>query len=262
MKNNLAKLFAVSSIVAGGSLMAAMPANAVLIDLADGDFLNVTSYGARFTGTPGFEGVINALEFDDDPTLGIDFIPGGSFATADLTSTSIAPLIAADPTGEGVVKIKSLDFTAAIVSGAFTLLDPVDFDFDPEVSNRFSVDSSIFGNFVEVDSAIDAETPDLAIELVEFTTFQSSSLLEDDAVIGVGLEGDVIFKTFSLDGEEITLGTGSFSTTFPANGTPEVLGTAVFSFETEVQVPESSNVFALIGLGLLGSACALKKKAK
>ena len=274
MKNNLAKLFAVSSFIAGGSLMAAMPASALDITLGDGDFININTYGARFTGEPidftgtpfdpplGLENadgaVITNVEFDTDPTLVQDFVGNGGFATADVISTNVDELLGIGD-GTGIASIKSFDIIdQVLVSGNFTILTPggPDLDFsDGVVSNVFGVDAG-FGAFIEIDT--DGGAPDLQFFLTEFTTEQTDSLLNNDAEIGVGFEGEGFWVAANGD----LLGTASFSTTIPANGTPTVLGTGVVSTDVQVDIPEPSSLVSLIGLGLLGSAFALKKRSK
>ena len=269
MKNNLAKLLAVSSLVAGGSILAATPANAIRITLDDGDFININSYGALFEGeevdlTPfggGIENsdgaVITKVSFDDNNSgLIEDFIAPPGFARADLVSTNIEEF-SAYTTTIGVAQIRSLDLNDTSI---FTPRPGAsgDFDFgDGGVSNTFDAVGDV--PFITLnDPAIGGDfDPDLTLLLRSFTTTQDSSLLQTQARIGVGFEGIVDFVT--SEGE--VMGTGSFSTTIPANGVPSSQGTGVVSAEVEA-VPESSTVGALIGFGLLGSALAFKKKSK
>lgn len=267
MKNNLVRFLTVSSLVAGSSFLVLAPANAVQISLEDKDSFDVTTYGALFTGEPFLSSggeVITKVEFDDDNGFVQNFIPAnlgaGSFAKADLTNAiDLEEIIATYTTNIGVAKVKSLDL---LNPAHFVATTPPDTDFsDGGVQNNFDV-LPAFGNFIEIDDPAlsDAETPDLAVRLLTLSTTQSDPLTSTVANIGVGFTGDVEFLTFGPGGLEIVLGTGSFSTTFAGEGDNDADGTAVFSFEATSQVPESSSTGALLGLGLLGSAFAFKKK--
>ena len=202
--------------------------------------------------------LITKVEFDDEAGAGTtNYIAPFGQARANLDSTNIPEMgPGSGYPSIGTVLVKSFDLTDTSI---FTPQLPIDEDFPN--SNTFAV-SEAFGNFVEVDGRADAETPDLAIKLLNLTSSQSQSLLVNQAEIGVGFTGDVQFLTFGPDGQEMVLGTGSFSSTIPANGTNVVEGTGVLSFEVGEQIPESSTVSALIGFGLVGSAFALKRKVR
>lgn len=269
MKSNLVRLLAVGSLVVGGSVMAASPASAVQISLANGDFLNIATYGVKYTGegftipSGPFSGtyngngaVVTKAEFDTDSTLTNNFVTPGNFATADLTSTNISEILSSYTTGIGVAKVKSLDL---LNTTWFQPTTAPDFAFDPTIINNFNV-LPAFGDFVTIDIA-DAETPDLAIRLLSIKTTQETSLLTNVADVAVGFTGQVEFVTTASSGLETVLGTGSFKGTFPGNGTPTTIGGSTLSF-TVTGIPESSPVSALVGFGLVGSAFALKRKAR
>jgi hypothetical protein len=259
MKNNLAKILAVGTLVIGGGLLATVPAQAVQIKLKDGDTFDINTYGAKYTGANlGGNGlVITKAEFDNNPSpFANTFAAPGTFATADLINTNIPAIISNFPTGTGVAKIKSADF---LNPAWFTPSLPVDVTFDPGVSNTFTVNPA-FGNFIELDIA-DAETPDLAVRLLTIKTTQASSLDNPNASIGVGFEGDVEFITFGPGGEEKVLGTGSFSSTIPTGGNPSANGTAVLSFEVEQKTPEPSALAGLVAVGLIATKLNGRKSA-
>lgn len=267
MKNNLGKFLAVGSLVAGGFIFA-MPANAIVFSLGIGDTFDIGTYGAKFTGVP--VGPFNAsgdvatkIEFDDNPGIGRTWIAPFGTAKADLQGTSNATLLAAvsATTNIGIVKVKSLDLTDVT---KFTPSAVPDFNLAGGANNTFIVDSSL-GDFIAIDVLpADTETPDVAIRLKKITTTQVGSLNTSNASISVGVTGDVEFITLGLSGFETLLGTGSFSGTFPTGAGGVASGTGVLSFvvTSAADVPESSPVSALIGFGLVGSAFALRRKAK
>ncbi len=272
MKSNLVRLLAVGSLVVGGNVMSVRSASAVQISLTPGDFLNIATYGALFTGeeftiplgpfagTYNSDGaVITKVEYDDlSSGFSTDYKSPGTFARADINSTNISEILSSYTTSIGVAKVKSVDLANFAWFSPTTSGGP---DLSFPVNNTFDV-LPAFGNFIEIDDPAlgDAETPDLAIRLLNITTTQSASLLNTDAEIGVGFTGNVEYLTFGPDGQESVLGTGSFSSTLPTNGTNSTEGTSVFSF-TVKPVPESSPVSGLIGFGLVGSVFALRRKA-
>ncbi|AFZ47770.1 hypothetical protein Cyast_1814 [Cyanobacterium stanieri PCC 7202] len=278
MKNNLVKLYTAGALVTAVSVLAPLPANAIQLTLGGGDFINIATYGALFTGEEfeidlglPFDGIYNSdgalitkAEFDDNSGFANNFIPPNGFARADINSTNISAILGNYTTNIGVARIRSVDLTN---TDWFLPTTPTGPDVSFPATNTFDV-LPAFGNFIEIDDpAIPGSsiTPDLAIRLLSITTSQNNSLLTPGAQIGVGFSGIVEFITTGSDGQQVRLGTGSFSTTFPSSGSSEVEGSAIFSFVVDpdqVKVPEASPVSGLIGLGLLGSVLALKKKVQ
>jgi hypothetical protein len=262
MKNNLAKFLAVGSLVVGGTLLSHLPANAAAITLQDGDGFSLILGGVNYTPFIGNPDIISGADF-----LDAFFGPGPSVGGNPAT-IAVAP---GNVIG-GVTDFFSGPTTAAyikdvnLLGGDFVVTTPggPDLDFsDGEITNTFVTVGGAFNPFVTLDAIpSDSFTPDLAINLLSFSSTQTSKLSDGFARDAISVLGEIEFVTFAPDGSILTrLGTGSFEgTIFSEDGTGS---SGSLSFEVnDVNIPESSPVSALIGFGLVGSAFALKRKIR
>jgi hypothetical protein len=273
MKNNLGKFLAIGSLVVGSGLVNLTPANAAAITLQNGDGFSVDLAEIIFGA-----GLPPAIDPNGDIITNVDFVDS-PFAVA-LFGNSPAPYATvAMATGNVIggvtnffnplttkVSVRDINFLDAFVPGSgITLTTPggPDNDFsDGSIVNSFTF-TSPFNPFVIVDAVPgDVFTPDLAVNLLSFTSTQTSPLSSGPASDAVRVvDGKVEFVTFAPDGSILeTLGTGSFTgTIFSTDGSGS---SGSLSFNVDVSVPESSPVSALIGFGLVFSAFGLKRKVK
>lgn len=301
MKSNLIKFLTVGSLVAGGVVVASSDAEAAAISLGTSPLNSSLSLsvvldalatpitvdnnrnkvidGGDFVGIPNTS-IITGINFKNNSFTAPFLVPASPNTFAETLLSAVVNIPQLNPVTPSAhnIKIKSFDFNDitkfTLATPAFT---PADTAFDPYVINTFNVDSS-FGAFVTAELLpTDGAPNDLEIFLNTITVEQRK-LLDGaiDSSFSPIVSGSVTFKTSSGS----FLGTGSFAGTIPTglgtlspgldailgNGddfyTSSGSGSLTFTVTTPVVVPESSPVGALVSFGLVGSAFALRRKAK
>lgn len=282
MKNNFAQILAASSLVAVSSILAVNPAQAAVF-LGIGDKLNITGSVSNVPlGTSA-----NQITFN--PTGDVfesGFIFGGStdigeygnFGVQD-NSSGVFALYANSGTVIADYQILSFDIQdAAFVTPTGNAATPSSIVTGPNflandlapfyVGTAPGGATNIFGNntlaltagpFLTLEAGLSSRNPDIEVFLTEITSF-GTTIDEGSGTATTKVAGKV---TFFADNK--ALGVGSFSTDFVPAGPGIVNQPWSASFivdELHVSVPESSPVSALIGLGLVSSAFAFRKKSK
>lgn len=255
MKNNVGQLLAISSLIVGGTFVGMSPAEA--IQLATGDFVTLDLRASINATTVGpTAALLNEVTFATTTgpiTPATIFAPVGTAGVAEIGSSSFAALGGALPVA-----------TASVIS--FDLADAAEFMPTIPIDTTFPAENS-FKNIGGGDLfSIDLGAGDgIAFSLDEFSTLQT--LASPNVPNVITLTGTGTLRSF-LPSPNSTPSRAAFTTTLnflPDDPTdPTGPGTFVSAGDLTVtaieSVPESSTVSALIGLGLVSSAFALKRK--
>jgi hypothetical protein len=285
MKSNLGKFLAVGSLVVGGAALAASPAKAALVS---GSTLQFNASLVFFDADPAAGNALTVLfteNYNDFSSVALvgDY---GEFDILGSSDGSFAPYVTGvDPTSLEVLSLAFpslvpttiLGFANVYIGGPGPIASLPGSSLTPDVS-PFTTP------VLRLDDADDADTP-IEFFIDEVTsffdnvpaggptfsyTFAANGAFRDDSGAAQGsgtLNGTFEFgNSIIVDlGTGTTYGTGdacAAAAADPGDCVGALTSTFGATFVVEESVPESSPVSALIGFGLVGSAFALKRKAR